>query len=288
MKTQSADTSLEAEHVLVELIRKAPVSKRFKLVQSMTQSTFLANIYAWRKNHPEASEKDAGVHFVSMSYGSQLAQCAQANLDACETWHLQPVDLLTVIWGIAHIFDAFSIPWYLGGSLASSLSGMQQLAQDIDLVVDLPSLHLPALIPLLKEHYIFDEYTLQKAQEQQTSFSLLHRDSLMKVDVIQTNRLVFDAPLIHYVRTQTLDERYPGIGVASAYEMILFKLYRYSQDLVTRHDGMANDAEWNDIMGMLKVQGSLLDLSFLERWSQRLGLREIWRLVLVDSGLRTV
>ena len=38
MKTQSPDTSLDAELVLIEMIRKAPVSKRFAFVQAWTAS----------------------------------------------------------------------------------------------------------------------------------------------------------------------------------------------------------------------------------------------------------
>jgi hypothetical protein len=39
MKTQSVDTHPEAERIMIKLIRRAPLSKRFRLVQSLTQST---------------------------------------------------------------------------------------------------------------------------------------------------------------------------------------------------------------------------------------------------------
>jgi hypothetical protein len=39
---------------------------------------------------------------------------------------------------------------YLGGSIASSLHGMQQVAQDIDLIVDLSNQNLSSLFLLLK------------------------------------------------------------------------------------------------------------------------------------------
>ncbi|GCE27527.1 hypothetical protein KDA_30110 [Dictyobacter alpinus] len=286
MKTQSPDTSVKAERVLVELIRHAPISKRFKLVQSMTQGTILANIHAWKENHPEASEQEAGIHFVSMTYGSQLAQQAQADLEACETWHLQPGNLLTIISDLAKTFDAFNIPWYLGGSIASSIYGMQQLAQDIDLIVDLSTQHIPLFIPSLKQHYIFDERAIQKAKDKKTSFSILHRNSFTKVDIILGDTCMFSSSRKPGIDRQTLDEQYPDIPVASPYEMILFKLYRYYQDKVSCQDGMINDAEWNDIMGMLKVQAPFLDFSLLDQWIEHLGIRDTWKLVLIDTGLK--
>ncbi|GHO76947.1 hypothetical protein KSD_47180 [Ktedonobacter sp. SOSP1-85] len=47
MSTQSVDTHPDAERVFIDLIRKAPVERRFRLVQSLTQSTLWANIRSW-------------------------------------------------------------------------------------------------------------------------------------------------------------------------------------------------------------------------------------------------
>jgi hypothetical protein len=87
------------------------------------------------------------------------------------------------------------------------------------------------------------------------------------------------------VAAYTLDERYPPVRVASACEMILFKLRRYQRDASSRSDGMRDDGEWNDILGMLKVQGPALDLVRLERWADALDGAETWHQALVDAGL---
>lgn len=54
--------------------------------------------------------------------------------------------------------------------------------------------------------------------------------------------------------------------------MIPFKLRRYRQDEQSHTDGMHNDAEWNDVLGMLKVQAPALDLPLLEAWVATLDL----------------
>lgn len=58
------------------------------------------------------------------------------------------------------------------------------------------------------------------------------------------------------------------------------------QDASLRKDGMRDDAGWNDIMGMLKVQGVRLDFSLLERYSKTLNIMDVWRVVLTDAGLK--
>src|SRR5437899_6569367 len=132
MRTQSVDTHPDAERIMIEVVRRSPVSKRFKLVQSLTQSTFWSNIQAWRESHREASEQEAAVHFLSCYYGTGLAQRVQAALEKRERWHMQPIELMAVMLPALHAFDELCVPYYLAGSIASSLHGMQQLAQDID------------------------------------------------------------------------------------------------------------------------------------------------------------
>jgi hypothetical protein len=49
---------------------------------------------------------------------------------------------------------------------------------------------------------------------------------------------------------------------------------------------MRDDAQWNDVLGMLKVQAPDLDLSLLEDWAAALDLTETWRRVLADAELQ--
>ncbi|MEO8956962.1 MAG: hypothetical protein ABI465_20615 [Ktedonobacteraceae bacterium] len=285
MTTQSVDTHPEAERLMIDVIRKAPVSKRFRLVQSLTQSVLWSSIHAWQESHQEVSEQEAAICSVSCAYGTTLAQRVQAALEMREQWHVQPADLVTSMLSVLRVFDELRAPSYLGGSIASSLHGMQQMAQDIDLVVDLSVHMLPALVALLEQHYVLDTVEARRAVRERTSFPLIHLDSLMKVDVILPQADGFDTAMRQQVARYTLDERYPPFQVASACEMILYKLQRYQRDERSRTDGMRDDAGWNDIVGMLKVQGPDLDLVFLERWAETLDIIDTWQRALVDAGL---
>lgn len=286
MRTQSIDTHAETERVMIELIRLAPMSKRFRLVQSLTQSALRSSIHAWLERHPVASEQDAAVHVLSCVYGAMLAQRVQKALERHEDWHVQPIDLMAVLLPALQAFEQLHVPVYLGGSIASSLHGMQQLARDIDLVVDLPPHAIAPLLDLLKPCYILDEGEIREAVGSRTSYSLIHLDSLMKVDVILLKRGAFDTCMHQLVSQHALDENTSPIWLASACEMILFKLRRYQQDERSHTDGMHDDAEWNDVLGMLKVQAPVLDLSLLEAWAEVLDVTETWRRALIDAGLQ--
>jgi hypothetical protein len=288
MKTQSADTHPDVERMLIHLIRTAPMSKRFRLIQSLTQGAFWSNIHAWRQRHPNVSEHDVALQVVSHSYGPLLAEQVREAFIQHHDWSLQPIDLLTVMLPVLQAFDELNLFWYLGGSIASSLHGMQQMAQDIDLVVNLHSQNLPSLLPLLKQHYAFDDNSFQEAVAQHTACSLIHLDTLMKVDLIMARQGAFDIALQPRIASYHLDDRYPSLPLASAVEMILVKLHCYSQDLLSRNDGMRDDAEWNDIVGMLKIQEPTLERDFLEEWARNLKIAEVLWQALVDAGAEEV
>jgi hypothetical protein len=285
MRTQSIDTHPGAELVMVELIRRAPMSKRFRLVQSLTQSALWSSFHAWRERHREASEQEAAFHVVSTCYGTSLARCVQEALERRESWQMEPIDLMAAMLPAVRALDRLGVSSYLAGSIASSLHGMQQLAQDVDLVVDLPASSIAPLLTLIKPSYALDEDAMREAVLAGTSCSLIHLDTLLKVDVILPRPSAFETAMRPLVAAHTLDECYPPVRVASACEMILFKLQRYRHNERSRSDGMRDDSEWNDILGMLKVQGSALDLVLLEQWADTLDGAETWRQALVDAGL---
>jgi len=168
---------------------------------------------------------------------------------------------------------------------------MQQLAQDIDLVVHPDSLDLffkkrwtRADETTLKERYVLDEEAVQR----RGSVSLLHLDSLMKIDIIVPQPTTFDLAMVPYIEMHSLDEHSAAFPVASASEMILWKMARYAADKRTRQDGMEDDAGWNDILGMLKVQGPHLNRPLLEQWAKQLVPGEILEQALSDAGTHDV
>jgi hypothetical protein len=95
----------------------------------------------------------------------------------------------------------------------------------------------------------------------------------------------FDEEMQANIASYPLDERYEPLPVASALEMAVWKLVRCARELVMYPNEMINDAEWNDLLGVLKVQGNRLNLTHFTRWAQRLGAGHLLPLALDDAGL---
>ena len=69
------------------------------------------------------------------------------------------------------------------------------------------------------------------------------------------------------------------IYVASPEDTVLAKLQWY------REGGGVSDRQWNDVLGVLKVQGAALDRAYLDEWARELGLTDLLRRALDEAGL---
>jgi hypothetical protein len=128
MRTQSPDTSLAAERYLIERIRQAPLSKHFHLIQSLSQRSMSGS-------DPTSIPQAEAIHAVRCGYGQRMGQRVQRALANQSEWQEQSVDLSATLWPVIQALKSAGISSYIGGSIASSLHGMQQSAQDIDLVL---------------------------------------------------------------------------------------------------------------------------------------------------------
>ena len=73
MRTQSSDTSPEAERIQIDLLRKAGVARRIELTFSLTQSAIELSRQGMRRRYPHASEEELDLLFVELNYGKDLA-----------------------------------------------------------------------------------------------------------------------------------------------------------------------------------------------------------------------
>lgn len=80
MRTQSPDTSPEAERVQIELVRKLSVAQRVALTRSLTRTVIQLSRRAIRNAHPHMDEDALRVKFVELNYGPELAEQFRAAL----------------------------------------------------------------------------------------------------------------------------------------------------------------------------------------------------------------
>jgi hypothetical protein len=183
---------------------------------------------------------------------------------------------------VTETFDALGIRYHIGGSVASSAYGIARATLDIDLVADVKEDHVRALFDRLHNEYYIDEERVRDAVSRRSSFNAVHLESMVKVDVFVLKSRPYDQTAFGRARLEKLEE---GASVrqhylASPEDVILNKLDWY------RQGNCVSERQWNDVLGVLKVQQSALDKEYIRQWSATLGLTDLLVRAMADAGLQ--
>ena len=280
MKTQSPDTSLDAELVLIGMIRKAPMTRRFAFVQSWTASMLEAGSQYMQQLHPQATDEDARLLFIERQYGKELTDKLRQTLHMYDIHVADTSDYWEAVRPLVNTCKDLDIPYALSGSLASSLYGLQRATLQIDFIAGLGQKHLPSFCTQLSGLYLLHKEEIEAAIRQKSCFTLVHLESLLKVIVTLPAMLTIGQQVFHRVRKITLVEGEQPVSVLSPEQMTLLLLEAFK-----RSNERADDL-WYDLLGMVKVQGTHLDMLFLMQQAALLAITELLARALVDAGLR--
>ena len=188
--------------------------------------------------------------------------------------------ILAAITPIIEALEQLGVPYHIGGSVASSIYGILRATIDVDLVADLRLEQVRPLVKQLEAAYYIDEDMIRDAIRRRSSFNVIHLDTMLKVDVYILKSRPFDQEELRRVQQEVLVEGTRPFSVASPEGTILNKLEWY------RMGGEVSDRQWNDILGVLKVQGTNLDMAYLQRWAVSLNVTDLLERALVDAGLK--
>ncbi len=181
---------------------------------------------------------------------------------------------------IVEALEELGVTYHIGGSVASSAYGILRATIDADLIADLRLEHVRPLVRLLEAQYYIDEDAVRDAVKRRSEFNAIHFDTMLKVDVFLPKLRAFDHEEMQRVRLEMLVEGGRQFYLASPEDTILNKLEWY------RMGGEVSDRQWNDILGVLKVRGTSLDMGYLHKWAANLKVADLLERALVDAGLR--
>jgi hypothetical protein len=165
-----------------------------------------------------------------------------------------------------------SVPYAIVGSFASSIWGESRLTQDIDIVVDLKSLHVPLICDAFPdpEFYVSRAAALD-AVARSGQFNVINPSSGNKIDFMVAGQTAW--VLAQLQRSKQLSI-FPDqvANVAAPEDVILGKLVYYREGGSEKH--------LRDITGMLTFSGDMIDRAYVDRFAQLLGVAEMWEAIL--------
>jgi hypothetical protein len=162
---------------------------------------------------------------------------------------------------VTDVFEKLGIPYLIAGSLASTLYSLVRTTQDSDIVVEMRLEHLKAFVSDLQDEFYIDEEMIAESIQRNSSFNIIHRETMFKVDVFIPRPRPFLQAQLERAQRQTFSlETEMSAKFASPEDTILSKLEWY------RMGGEVSDRQWRDIIGVLKTRAAELRVSdMLER-----------------------
>jgi hypothetical protein len=189
-------------------------------------------------------------------------------------------DTIRITIEVARAMEALQITYLVGGSIASSIHGFPRSTQDADLVADLRPEHVRPLVASLEKLFYIDSERVMDAIRRRASFNAIHLREGLKVDVFVLKSDPFSRQeMARRRRIAPLEDPGDTIPIASPEDIVLQKLRWY------RLGNGVSDQQWNDILGVLKVQRGSLDLPYLQEWAERIEVEDLLEKALQDAGI---
>jgi len=181
---------------------------------------------------------------------------------------------------VIHTLEKLDVPYMVGGSLASSFHGTPRSTNDADLIADLRLANVPLFAATLEAEFYLDRDRIRDAVRRRSSFNIICLETMFKVDIFVLKNDPLAREEMRRRRRVVVDEESGrAIAVASAEDTVLQKIAWY------RLGGGASQRQWDDILGVLKVQRHDLDREYLERWAVHLDVPDLLRQAFRDAGI---
>jgi len=180
---------------------------------------------------------------------------------------------------VTAVLEKLAVPYLISGSLASTLYGMVRTTQDSDIVTKMKPEHLQTFVSELQDEFYLDEVMIAEAIQRNSSFNIIHRETMFKVDIFIPFPRPFLQSQIARAQKQTFQfDKEVSAKFSSPEDTILSKLEWY------RMGGETSERQWRDVLGVLKTRAAELDREYLLKWAHELHVADLLDRALIDSA----
>ena len=179
---------------------------------------------------------------------------------------------------VTQVFEKLNIQYMIGGSFASTIYGMVRTTQDVDIIADMQLQHAQPFITALEGDFYIDEEMIADSIQHKSSFNIIHRTTMFKVDVFIPSKSPFQQSQLSRAQKQIIiSEPEVSANFASPEDTIIAKLEWF------RKGGEVSERQWRDVLGILKVRAGTLDLEYLRKWASELKVIDLLQKALIES-----
>ena len=187
-------------------------------------------------------------------------------------------DLVLALEGVALAFSKLNVPFFVGGSVASSYHGAMRSTMDVDVIAEIETQHVDGLLAEINRTYYANRSAIEESIRSASCFNLIHLATSFKIDVFVSQRRAFDQSAMRRAQPVSLgrSDRDPGIEVpiATTEDIILAKLEWY------RLGAETSERQWDDLTRMFATNRAKLDRDYLDLQAQSLSVSDLLERIL--------
>jgi hypothetical protein len=264
--TKLSDTSPEAAAVLTAVYRRMPPGQKWLRLGQTYQEARALHAAGVRLRDPSATDWQIHRSWLEVNLGFRDRAAVRAPTPVGPMQNLH--DLREVVRALVGL----GIPYALGGSMASSIHGVDRYTRDADLTVEPFPGREADLAGAFGPDWYVSLPAVRQAVRQRSSFNLINTSTGFKVDVFVRQEVAFEqSAMARRVALALPDQPDQPIVVHTAEDVILFKLRWY------RLGDESSGQQWGDVLGVLEVQAGKLDDAYLDQWAADLGVADLLR-----------
>jgi hypothetical protein len=188
-------------------------------------------------------------------------------------------EALQVLELFADACDRLSIPYVVGGSLASGVHGEPRATHASDVLVDPRSGSIAALVEALRPQFYVDEEGARIALTRAGSFNVIHLRWHLKIDVFVAGSSLDYEQLRKRELAQLAPDLPRRFYVTSAEVILVRKLVWY------RMGREVSDRQWRDVLAILKSSGARLEREYMRASAAREGVLDLFDRAASEAGL---
>ena len=188
---------------------------------------------------------------------------------------------LRVTLAVAKALERMGIPYFVGGSLASSAHGVARATLNADIIAKLDPGQAGRFAKELGPEFYADVVAIADAAARRSSFNVIHIPTAFKVDVFVPRATAYADVEMERRQSHVIDQATgERLAFSTAEDTLLAKLQWYWQG------NEVSERQWRDVLGILRVTGQGLDGSYLSLWAGELGVTDLLDRALREAGPR--
>jgi hypothetical protein len=274
-RPQSEDTAIAIDLWQFQRWREMPMGQKARLIIGATQGCRQLSLMGIVNQYPQADQQQKRYLYARRIFGEDIGNIVKDWKIEREIMIGNPIELSLLI---ADILVELEIPYFLCGSVASSLWGESRATLDVDVVADIKKEKIEDFFQRVVLWFYVSKDSIIEAITHQHSFNLIHFDTNEKIDIfiLKTTPLA-QSEMQRRCSQQVEEGKY--LYLATPEDTIIQKLIWF------RAGNYLSDRQWRDILGIVKTQASQLDLAYLHHWAEVENLSNLLDQALRESGL---